>query len=227
MAKQILFDEEARRQLREGARRLASVVRVTYGPSGRNVMLEKKFGSSTLTKDGLNVSREIELEDPFLNMGAKMIHEIADKTNKAVGDGTTTAVLLGEAMINSGSRYAATGVSPTALRSGIEKAVATAVKALKGLSQPVSSRKEVVQVGSIAANEKELGSLFGEAIFKVGEKGVVTVEENDGIKTVLDLVEGVEIDKGYVSPYFITDTDDLVCRFEKPFIIITDQFSTH
>lgn len=223
MAKQILFDEEARRQLREGVRQLARVVRVTYGPSGRNVMLEKSFGSSTLTKDGLSVSREIEMEEPFLNMGAKMIHEIADKTNKAVGDGTTTAVLLGEAMINSGSRFSATGVSPTALRSGIEKAVASAVKALDALAQPVSARKEVVQVGSIAANEKELGGLFGEAIFKVGEKGVVTVEENDGIETVLDLVEGMEIDKGYLSPYFITDTDDLVCRFEKPFILITDQ----
>ena len=222
MTKQILFDEESRRQLRNGIRTLARAVKVTYGPSGRNVLLGKSMGKLEMTKDGQTVSKEIEVAQPFENMGARLLNEVASKTNKEVGDGTTSSIILAEAMIEKGSRYALTGVSPVELRNGIEKAVATAVKELGSLASPVEKKQEIIHVGTIAANEPELGKLFGEAIHKVGEKGVVTVEENDGVGTHLDLVEGLEIDKGWISPYFVTDRMSAMCQFEKPFILFTD-----
>ena len=222
MSKQILFDDDARRHLREGVRTLAKAVKVTYGPGGRNVLFEKSLGKSELTKDGQTVSKEIQVSQPFENMGARLVNEVASKTNKEVGDGTTSSVILAEAMIERGGRFAMSGVSPVELRNGIDKAVATAVKELESISSPVQKRQEVVQVGTIAANEAELGKLFGEAIHKGGEKGIVTVEENDGIETSLDLVEGLEIDKGYISPYFVTDRLSGVCVLEKPWVLFTD-----
>ena len=222
MTKQILFDEDARRQLQKGISTLARTVKVTYGPGGRSVLLEKGLGKSVVTRDGQTVSREIEVPQPFENMGARLINEVASKTNKEVGDGTTSAVILAEAMIKRGSRYALSGVNPVELRRGIDKAVATAVRELEAIASPVKKKQEVVQVGTIAANEQELGKLFGEAIHKVGERGVVTVEENDGIETDLDLVEGLEIDKGWISPYFVTDRVTGLCVMEKPWILFTD-----
>lgn len=189
MSKQILFDEDARRQLRNGIKTLAKAVKVTYGPSGRNVLLGKSMGKLEMTKDGQTVSKEIEVEQRFENMGARLLNEVASKTNKEVGDGTTSSIILAEAMIEKGSRFALSGVSPVELRKGIEKAVATAVKELEKVSAPVEKKQEIVHVGTIAANEPELGKLFGEAIHKVGENGVVTVEENDSVGTHLDLVE--------------------------------------
>lgn len=222
MTKQILFDEDARRQLLQGIRTLARTVKVTYGPGGRNVLLEKGFGKSEVTRDGQTVAREIEVEQPFANMGARLINEVASKTNKEVGDGTTSSVILAEAMIERGSRYAISGVNPVELRKGIELAVDTAVSELEKIATPVKEEREVVQVGTIAANEEQLGKLFGEAIHKVGERGVVTVEENDGIETDLQLVEGLEIDKGWISPYFVTDRISGLCVLEKPWILFTD-----
>ena len=222
MSKQILFEDDARRHLREGIRTLAKAVKVTYGPGGRNVLFEKSMGKSQLTKDGQTVSREIEVEKPFENMGARLINEVANKTNKEVGDGTTSSIILAEAMVEGGGRFAMNGVSPVELRNGIEKAVATAVRELEAISSPVKKRQEVVQVGTIAANEAELGKMFGDAIHRVGEKGVVTVEENDGVESSLDLVEGLEIDKGWISQYFITDRVAGVCVLEKPWILFTD-----
>ena len=222
MSKQILFDEDARRQLRNGIKTLAKAVKVTYGPSGRNVLLGKSMGKLEMTKDGQTVSKEIEVEQRFENMGARLLNEVASKTNKEVGDGTTSSIILAEAMIEKGSRFALSGVSPVELRKGIEKAVATAVKELEKVSAPVEKKQEIVHVGTIAANEPELGKLFGEAIHKVGENGVVTVEENDSVGTHLDLVEGLEIDKGWISPYFVTDRMNAICTLEKPFILFTD-----
>ena len=222
MTKQILFDDDARRHLREGVRTLSRVVKVTYGPGGRTVLFEKSMGKSELTKDGQTVSREIEVSQPFENMGARLVNEVANKTNKEVGDGTTSSIILAEAMIERGARFAMTGVNPVELRNGIDKAVATAVRELEAISSPVRKQKEVTQIGTIAANDAELGKLFGEAIHRVGESGVVTVEENDGVDTTLDLVEGLEIDKGWISPYFITDRVAAVCVLEKPWILFTD-----
>jgi len=168
MSKQILFDDDARRHLREGVRTLAKAVKVTYGPGGRNVLFEKSLGKSELTKDGQTVSKEIQVSQPFENMGARLVNEVASKTNKEVGDGTTSSVILAEAMIERGGRFAMSGVSPVELRNGIDKAVATAVKELESISSPVQKRQEVVQVGTIAANDAEVGKLFGDAIHKVG-----------------------------------------------------------
>jgi chaperonin GroEL len=223
MGKQILFDDEARRQLSNGVRKLGRAVRVTYGPSGRNVMLEKGLGKTVMTRDGLNVSREIEVEEPFHNMGAKLLNEVATRTNKDVGDGTTSAVILAEAIIEEGTRFLGAGVSPIALRTGIEKAVEAAVEGLKEHAIPVENRRMIEQVGTIASNEPELGKLFGEAMHKVGLQGVVTVEENDGVETMLDLVEGFEIDKGYLSPYFITDVNNLEVVLDDALIFVTDR----
>ncbi len=222
MTKQILFDEDARRQLQQGISTLARAVKVTYGPGGRSVLLEKGLGKSEVTRDGQTVSREIEVPHPFENMGARLINEVASKTNKEVGDGTTSSIILAEAMVKRGSRYAISGVNPVELRKGIEKAVAVAVSELESIATAVKKKQEVVQVGTIAANEQELGKLFGEAIHKVGERGVVTVEENDGIETDLELVEGLEIDKGWISPYFVTDRVSGLCELEKPWILFTD-----
>ena len=223
MSKQILFDDEARRQLQTGVRKLGRAVRVTYGPSGRNVMIEKGFGKTMVTRDGMNVSREIEVEQPFHNMGAKLLNEVANRTNKEVGDGTTSAVILAEAMIIEGSKFVGTGVSPIALRNGIERAIENAVAGLAEHAIEVENRKMIEQVGTIASNEPELGKLFGEAMNKVGLQGVVTVEENDGVETMLDLVEGFEIDKGYISPYFITDASNLEVVLDDALVLVTDR----
>ncbi|MEM7166429.1 MAG: chaperonin GroEL [Planctomycetota bacterium] len=223
MAKQIFFDNEGREQLNRGVRKLADAVRVTLGPTGRNVMLEKKMGNSVVTKDGLTVARDIELEDPFENMGAKLIGEVASRTNKEVGDGTTTAVVLASALTEYGKRFLSAGASPIALRTGIDKAVARAVAALDELAVPVTGRKSIEHVGTIASNQDaEIGKLFAEAMGKVGEKGVVTVEENDSTETVLELIEGLDFDKGFLSPYFITDSQEMVAKQEQPYLLITD-----
>ncbi len=223
MSKQILFDDEARRQMLSGVRQLARAVGLTYGPSGRNVMINKSLGKVSVTRDGLNVSREVEIEEPFQNMGAKLLGEVAQRTHKEVGDGTTSAVILADSLILEGQRYVGHGVNPIALRVGIEKGVASAVAALEKSAIPVDQRKMIEQVGTIASNDAELGQLFGEAMHKVGLQGVVTVEETDGVETLLDLVDGFEIDKGYVSPYFITDAQNLEAVLDDVLILVTDR----
>lgn len=224
MAKQIFFDSDGRKQLYNGLGKLARAVRVTLGPTGRNVMLEKKFGSSTVTKDGLSVARDIELPQPFENIGAKLLSEVASRTNKEVGDGTTTAVVLAEAMVQVGRRYIEAGVSPIALRSGIDKAVEAAVEALQEMATPVEGRKAIEHVGTIASNQdRHVGGLFGEAMTKVGKTGVVTVEDNDTTDTVLELIEGLDFDKGYLSPYFMNQPQEMMVRHENPFLLITDK----
>lgn len=223
MAKQIFFDNEGREQLNRGMRKLADAVRVTLGPTGRNVMLEKKMGNSTITKDGLTVARDIELADKFENMGAKLLSEVASKTNKEVGDGTTTAVILASALTEYGKRFLSGGASPIALRDGINKAVDRAVAELTKMAVPVTGRKAIEHVGTIASNQdQEIGKLFADAMSKVGENGVVTVEENDSTETVLELIEGLDFDKGFISPYFITEPQEMIARQEQPYLLITD-----
>ncbi|MCA8961145.1 MAG: chaperonin GroEL [Planctomycetes bacterium] len=222
--KQLMFDHEGRRHLMAGVEKLAKAVAVTLGPGGRNVMLEKKFGTSRITKDGVTVSKEVELAESFENLGAKLINEVANRTNKEVGDGTTTSVVLAHAMLREGNRYTLAGVSPVALRNGMQKAVDKAVEALEAMAVPVQGRKAIEHVGVLASNgDLELGQLFADAISKVGEKGVVKVEENDGVDTRLDLVDGMEFDKGFVSPYFITNPAEQMAVLDEPYLLITDQ----
>ncbi|MFQ5653497.1 MAG: chaperonin GroEL, partial [Planctomycetota bacterium] len=224
MGKQIFFDSEGRRQLEGGIRTLAKAVRVTFGPTGRNVILEKRFGPSSVVKDGVTVAREIEIEQPFENMGAKLLNEVATKTNKEVGDGTTTSVILAEEMISRGRKFVDSGVGPIALRTGMRKAAERAVVALQEMATPIKGRKSIEQVGRIAANNDALlGKLFADALDEVGPKGVVTVEEGTGVDSILELVDGMEIDKGYISPYFINQREEMVCRLERPMILITDR----
>ena len=222
-AKIIKFGEEARRALERGASMVAAAVKVTLGPKGRNVVLDKKWGSPTITKDGVTVAKEIELEDPYENMGAQLVREVASKTNDVAGDGTTTATVLAESIVREGLRYVAAGGNPIALKRGIEKTVEKAVEEIKKLSIPVKGKEEVAQVAAIAGNDPEIGEAIADAIDKVGKDGVITVEESKGTATSLEVVEGMQFDKGYISPYFVTDGERMEAIYEKPVILIHEK----
>ncbi|EAX46893.1 chaperonin GroEL [Thermosinus carboxydivorans Nor1] len=223
MAKQMLFDEEARRALEKGVNALANAVKVTLGPKGRNVVLDKKFGAPTITNDGVTIARDIELEDPFENMGAQLVKEVATKTNDVAGDGTTTATLLAQAMIREGMRNVAAGANPMILKKGIEKAVNALVEEIKKTAVKVESKEAIAQVASISAADEEIGKLIAEAMEKVGKDGVITVEESKTMGTDLEVVEGMQFDRGYISPYMITDADKMEAVLNDPYILITDR----
>ena len=223
MAKELIFKEEARRSLERGVNAVANAVKVTLGPKGRNVVLEKKFGSPTITKDGVTVAKDIELTDHLENVGAKLLIEIASKTNDITGDGTTTATVLGQAIVREGLRNVAAGANPLALKRGIDKAVEASVKGIHDMSQAVEDSKSVSEVAAISANEKAVGDLIAAAMDKVGRDGVITVEESKGLETELDVVEGMQFDKGYLSPYFITDSDAMEAVLEEPHILIHEK----
>ena len=223
MAKEILFNEEARRALGCGVDQLANAVKVTLGPKGRNVVLDKKFGSPTITNDGVTIARDIELPDPFENMGAQLVKEVATKTNDVAGDGTTTATVLAQAMIQEGMRNVAAGANPMILKKGIETAVKTLVEEIKKRSIKVSGKSEIAQVASVSAADEEIGGLIAEAMEKVGNDGVITVEESKGLQTALNVVEGMQFDRGYISPYMVTDPDRMEAVMDNPYILITDR----
>ena len=224
MAKQLVYNEEARRKILSGVEQLARAVKVTLGPKGRNVVLEKKFGSPTITKDGVTVAKEIELKDAYENMGAEMVKEVASKTSDTAGDGTTTATLLAEAIYREGLKNVTAGANPMSLKRGIEKAVDRVVEELKKISKPKTDKKEISQVATIAANnDSEIGSLIADAMDKVGKDGVITVEEAKAMATTLEIVEGMQFDQGYLSPYFVTDTDRMTTVLEDPYILIYEK----
>ncbi len=224
MPKQILFDDKAREKMFAGVENLAKTVAVTLGPSGRNVILERSFGGPTVTKDGVTVAKEIEFEDPFQNMGAKLVREVATKTNDEAGDGTTTATILAAEMFRRGLRFMAAGVAPTALRSGIDKAVAKSVEKIQSMSKKVKDSSDIAKVGTISANQDAaIGDLFAVAMDKAGRKGVITVEEDQGVETYLEFVEGMSFDKGYISPYFITDLKEMTAEYENPWVLIHEK----
>ncbi|WP_372999031.1 chaperonin GroEL [Lutispora sp.] len=223
MAKQIRFGEDARRALERGVNQLADTVKITLGPKGRNVVLDKKFGSPLITNDGVTIAKEVELEDPFENMGAQLVKEVATKTNDVAGDGTTTATLLAQAIIREGLKNVAAGANPMVLKKGINKAVATAVEEIKKFSKPIENKSAIAQVASISAGEESIGEIISEAMEKVGKDGVITVEESNTFGTTLDVVEGMQFDRGYVSPYMITDTEKMEAVLDEPYILITDK----
>ena len=223
MAKQILFNEDARRALGKGVDALANAVKVTLGPKGRNVVLDKKFGAPTITNDGVTIARDIELEDPFENMGAQLVKEVATKTNDVAGDGTTTATILAQAMIQEGMRNVAAGANPMILKRGIEKAVAKLVEEIKKRSIAISDKASIAQVASISAGDEEVGGLIADAMEKVGKDGVITVEESKTMGTQLSVVEGMQFDRGYISPYMVTDPDKMEAVMSEPYILITDR----
>jgi len=223
-AKEILFDAKAREKLKRGVDKLANAVKVTLGPKGRNVVIEKSFGSPIITKDGVTVAKEIELEDRFENMGAQMVKEVASKTSDIAGDGTTTATILAQAIFTEGVKLVAAGRSPMAIKRGIDKAVEAIVAELETLAKPTRDQKEIAQVGTISANsDATIGNIIAEAMNKVGKEGVITVEEAKGMETTLDVVEGMQFDRGYLSPYFITDPERMVCELDEPLILINEK----
>jgi len=222
MPKMLAFNEEARRALERGINKVADTVGVTLGPKGRNVVLEKKFGSPTITNDGVTIAKEIELEDPFENMGVQLLKEVASKTNDVAGDGTTTATILARAMINEGMKNVAAGANGMLMRRGIEKAVDVVVDELKKLAIPVKEKEKIAQVAAISANDKAVGELIAEAMEKVGEEGVITVEDSQTVGTTLEVVEGLQFDKGYVSPYMMTDAERMEASLEDAYILIHD-----
>jgi len=223
MPKLLLYSEEARHALERGVNRLADVVKITLGPKGRNVVLEKKFGSPTITHDGVTVAKEIELSDPFENAGAQLVREVATKTNDIAGDGTTTATVLAQAIIHEGLRNVAAGANPLALKRGIDRAVEETVTALRAQAKAVETKEAIAQVASISAHEDAIGQLISDAMDKVGKDGVITVEESKGIETTVDTVEGMQFDKGYISPYMVTDPEKMEAVLEDPYILITDK----
>jgi len=224
MAKQLSFDENARQALLVGVKKLARAVKATLGPSGRNVILEKKFGSPTITKDGVTVAKEIELPDPYENMGAQLIKEVSSKTSDVAGDGTTTATVLAEAIYSEGLRNVTAGANPTSLQRGILKATEAIVAELKKISTPVKDSKEVAQVATVSANwDAEIGNIIADAMDKVGKEGTITVEEAKSIETTLDVVEGMQFDKGYLSPYFVTNAETMECNLENAYILINEK----
>ena len=224
MAKQLIFDEEARRAIGRGVEKLANAVSVTLGPKGRNVVLDKKFGAPTITKDGVTVAKDIELEDPFENMGAQMVKEVASKTSDVAGDGTTTATVLAHSIYREGAKNVTAGANPMALKRGIDLAVEKVVVELKKLSTPTKDRKEISQVASISANnDKAIGELIADAMEKVGKDGVITVEEAKSMETVCETVEGMQFDRGYLSPYFVTDPERMEVSLENPYILIHEK----
>ncbi len=222
-AKTLLFDEEARRALERGANAVANAVKVTLGPKGRNVVLDKKWGSPTITKDGVTVAKEIELDDPYENMGAQLVREVASKTNDVAGDGTTTATVLAQAIVNEGLRYVAAGGNPIALRRGIELAVEAAVAELKNRKIDITDKASIAQVASISGNDPEIGAMIAEALDKVGKDGVITVEESKGTETTLEVVEGLQFDKGFISPYFVTDQERQEATLDNPLILLNEK----
>ncbi len=222
-AKLLLYDENARRALERGVERVASAVKVTLGPKGRNVVLEKKWGSPTITKDGVTVAKEIELEDPNENMGAQLVKEVASKTNDAAGDGTTTATVLAWAMVREGLKNVAAGANPMLVKRGMDKAVESVVAALKKMSIAIDRREDIAHVAGIAANDSEVGGIIADAMDKVGKDGVITIEEGKGIETSVEVVEGMQFDRGYISPYFITDPDKMEATLEDPYILLTEK----
>ncbi len=223
MAKEIKFSEDARSAMLRGVDKLADAVKVTLGPKGRNVVLEKKFGSPLITNDGVTIAKEIELEDAFENMGAKLVAEVASKTNDIAGDGTTTATVLAQAMIREGLKNVTAGANPVGIRKGIEKAVAAAITGLKEISQDIEGKESIAQVASISSGDEEVGQLIAEAMERVGNDGVITIEESKGFTTELDVVEGMQFDRGYASPYMVTDSDKMEAVLENPYILITDK----
>jgi chaperonin GroEL len=224
MAKHLQFDEAVRRRLFEGVEKLSNAVKVTLGPKGRYVVLEKSFGSPTITNDGVTIAKEIELENNFINMGAKLLKEVATKTNDVAGDGTTTATVLAYAMIKAGLKGVAAGINPMELKRGIDKAVEVVVSDLKNRSKTIGGKNEIAQVASISAsNDPSIGDLIAESMEKVGKDGVITVEESKSLETVLEVVEGMQFDRGYISPYFVTDRDTMTVQLEEPYILIHDK----
>ncbi len=223
MAKQILFDEEARRALGRGVDALANAVKVTLGPKGRNVVLDKKFGAPTITNDGVTIARDIELEDPFENMGAQLVKEVATKTNDVAGDGTTTATVLAQAMINAGMKNLAAGANPIIMRKGMKKATDCAVAAIQEMSQKVNGKNHIARVAAISAGDEEVGQLVADAMEKVSNDGVITIEESKTMQTELDVVEGMQFDRGYISAYMATDMDKMEAVLDNPLILITDK----
>jgi chaperonin GroEL len=220
--KQLKFDEQARRSLEAGVNKLADAVKVTLGPKGRNVVIDKKFGAPTITNDGVTIAREVELEDPFENMGAQLVKEVATKTNDVAGDGTTTATVLAQALVREGLRNVAAGASPTSLKRGIDKAVAAAIGSIKAQSKEVDDKSEIAQVASISAADTNIGDVIANAIDKVGKDGVVTVEESNTFGLELDFTEGMQFDKGYLSPYFVTDAERQEASLDDPYILIVN-----
>lgn len=224
MAKQVLFGNDARTLMVQGINTLANAVKVTLGPKGRNVVLERSFGGPTVTKDGVSVAKEIELKDKFENMGAQMVKEVASKTSDNAGDGTTTATVLAQAIVDEGMKYVAAGMNPMDLKRGIDKAVAAAIEALKDISRPTTTSKEIAQVGAISANsDEEIGQIIADAMDKVGKEGVITVEDGKSLKNELDVVEGMQFDRGYCSPYMATNMEKMEAVLDNPYILITDK----
>jgi len=224
MAKQLMFSDEGRKKILIGIQKLSNTVKITLGPTGRNVILEKGFGNPKITKDGVTVAKEIELPDPFENMGAKLVSEVASKTNSEAGDGTTTATVLAEAIYKEGLKRLSSGVNPIELKRGIDKAVAEAVLNMKKLSEKINGKEDMKRVATISANnDSDLGELISEALSRVGKEGVITVEEGKTAETIVDLTEGLSFDKGYISPYFINNTENLTCELEKPFILFYEK----
>ena len=227
MAKEIKFGAEARKSLEVGVNAVAEAVKVTLGPKGRNVVLGRKFGSPTITNDGVSIAREIELEDPFEDMGAQLLKEVATKTNDVAGDGTTTATVLAQAMVREGLKNVAAGANPMILRKGIQKAVEVAVEEIQKISKPVESKEAIAQVASISAADEETGRLIADAMEIVGNDGVITVEDSQTFGTTLDVVEGMQFDRGYISPYMVTDTEKMVSVLDEPLILLTDKKITN
>ncbi|MCD8898211.1 chaperonin GroEL [Mammaliicoccus sciuri] len=223
MAKELKFSEDARRSMLAGVDKLANAVKVTLGPKGRNVVLDKKFTSPLITNDGVTIAKEIELQDPYENMGAKLVAEVANQTNDVAGDGTTTATVLAQAMIQEGLKNVTSGANPVGIREGIDKSVKVALEELHNISQPVEKKEEIAQVGSISAADEEIGKFISEAMEKVGNDGVITIEESKGFSTELEVVEGMQFDRGYTSPYMVTDSDKMTAELENPYILITDK----
>ena len=223
MSKKIKFGEDARKKMLDGVNKLADTVKVTLGPKGRNVVLDKSFGAPLITNDGVTIAKEIELDDPYENIGARLVKEVATKTNDIAGDGTTTATVLAQAIIKEGVKNVAAGGDPMAIKRGIDKAVESAVEGLKGISSEINGKEDIARVASISANSNEIGELIAEAMEKVSKDGVITIEESKTATTGLNVVEGMQFDKGYISPYFVTDTDKMETVMENPYILITDK----
>ena len=223
MAKDLKFSEDARQAMLRGVDKLANAVKVTIGPKGRNVVLDKEYTTPLITNDGVTIAKEIELEDPYENMGAKLVQEVANKTNEIAGDGTTTATVLAQSMIQEGLKNVTSGANPVGLRQGIDKAVKVAVEALHDISQKVENKNEIAQVGAISAADEEIGQYISEAMDKVGNDGVITIEESNGFNTELEVVEGMQFDRGYQSPYMVTDSDKMIAELERPYILVTDK----
>ena len=222
MAKEILFAEDARRAMIRGVDKLADTVKVTLGPKGRNVILEQKFGAPQIINDGVSIAKEIELEDKFENMGARLVAQVASRTNDVAGDGTTTATVLAQAMIREGNKNIVAGANPMTIRRGVERAVKVAVEALKANSKPIEGKESIANVAAISAADEEIGKLIAEAMERVGNDGVITLEESKGFETTMDIVEGMQFDRGYLSSYMVTDTDKMEAVLDNPYILVTD-----